>query len=190
MYKKKDKLYLENIIISIIIGLYFADLHSGLVHIFFDEYEGDNPFLKPIADAFQGHHKSPINLIKKPTIENITDTAITPYNIYCLLYNITKFTSKSQIIIQLSFLLGSNFGQITHQLAHFVNHASKKEKKQFKYRITKLLQEYNIIIKTEEHRKHHQTYDTNFCLLNGWANPLLNSIYTFGNTAKQISNKI
>ena len=27
------------------------------------------------------------------------------------------------------------------------------------------------------HRKHHQTFDTNFCIFNGWANPLLNALF-------------
>ena len=27
------------------------------------------------------------------------------------------------------------------------------------------------------HRRHHQTFDTNFCIFNGWANPPLNTLF-------------
>jgi len=187
LYNRKEQLEFETIIASVIAGLYLADLNSGLVHILFDTYEGENSVLKTTANYFAGHHLNPKLITKAPSLQLFTETSITPYNLSCLLYNTTPFTSKKQMIAQLSFLLASNLVQLTHQLAHFVNHASKKEKKHLKYRIVKMLQDNHIILKTEQHRKHHQTYDTNFCILNGWANPLLNFVYS---TAKQTSNKI
>lgn len=190
LYKSNDKINVETVAASIIVGLYLADLNSGLVHILFDTYDGDIPFLKIVANDFTRHHKNPKKIVRDKTLQLLQETAIVPYNLSCLLYNTFPYTSNAQMVAQLSFLLSSNLIQIIHQSAHFVNHASTKEKRQFKYRIVKLLQDNHIIVKSEIHRKHHQTYDTNFCLLTGWANPLLNYIYLLGNTAKQTNNKI
>ena len=39
------------------------------------------------------------------------------------------------------------------------------------------LQDARLLLHPDVHRKHHQTFDTNFCIFNGWANPLLNALF-------------
>ncbi len=188
---KTDRVCIEKVALSIMIGLYLADLHSGLVHYLLDNYQGDYPPLKKAHLSFMNHHNIPTNIINSPKILLFEESSFTTHNILCLLYNTTHFTSSSQIITQLAFLLSSNLCQATHRMAHYVNHATKKDKKQMKYKICKLLQDNNIVLKTELHRKHHQTYDTNYSILNGWSNPLLNYFLKYyDNTAKQMINKI
>jgi hypothetical protein len=188
---KNDSVCIETALLSIIIGVYMADLHSGLVHYLLDNYEGDYPPLKKGHLSFMNHHNVPSYIINSPKILLFKETVILPYNVCCLLYNTTQFTSASQIITQLAFLLSSNLCQATHRIAHYVNNATKKDKKQMKYKISKLLQDSHIVLKTEEHRKHHQTYDTNYSILNGWSNPLLNHfLQHYDKTAKKIINKI
>jgi hypothetical protein len=187
LYKSdKDKLHMENVIVSVIIGAYLADLHIGIVHYILDNCKHTNPIQTRIST---GHHKHPTAILDESLIDLFTATSISPNNAICLLYNTTSYTSSSQIISQLSFLVGTSLCQVTHQLSHFVNHASKKDKTRFKYKVVKYLQDCNIILTPKIHRVHHQKHDRNFCILNGWANPLLNYIvYSLGKTTKQINN--
>ena len=39
------------------------------------------------------------------------------------------------------------------------------------------LQDARLLLHPDVHRKHHQTFDVNFCIFNGWANPLLNAVF-------------
>lgn len=38
------------------------------------------------------------------------------------------------------------------------------------------MQDYHIILNPIEHKEHHLKFNCNFCIVNGWANPLLNKI--------------
>jgi hypothetical protein len=60
--------------------------------------------------------------------------------------------------------------QGTHFLAHARNHGFMNN-----WFIEKL-QDYGLLLSPEEHRTHHTRYDRNFCIFNGWANPLINFI--------------
>ena len=87
-------------------------------------------------------------------------------------------TSKSQILCQIICLYGMHISQITHQNAHLTNRLTDDDKQTLKYNFIMFLQDYHIILNPKEHRAHHTSpqYDINFCIVNGWANPLLNSI--------------
>ena len=39
------------------------------------------------------------------------------------------------------------------------------------------LQDCRLLLHPSVHRKHHETFDCNFCIFNGWANPPLNAAF-------------
>ena len=45
--------------IAIFLALFVMDLISGLAHMFLDRYDGEDPFIKPLAEDFQRHHDNP-----------------------------------------------------------------------------------------------------------------------------------
>jgi hypothetical protein len=188
-HMKNEKIHLETIAASIIAGIYLADLHAGLIHMFFDHYSGNNPIISRFHDDFIYHHKDPKHVLSSNLIAR--HSTISVENLLCLLYNTGSNKSTTQMITQLSFLTGTMLVQNSHQLSHYVNHATKEDRRRLKYKTARLLQKCNIILSPEIHRAHHLTENSCYCLLNGWANPLLDSIiYLSGSTAKQTSNKI
>merc|ERR1712151_1403923 len=60
--------------------------------------------------------------------------------------------------------------QATHQLAHARSRGLVKNP------VLIFLQDARIILHPDDHRVHHELFDCNFCTLNGWANPVVNSV--------------
>jgi hypothetical protein len=167
------------IITSVVSGLYLADLGTGLIHLLLDNYKGDNPILKPPADAFQNHHNvSGQKIITYDNFALLKEAKIMILPIICILYNLTPLTSKSQMLCQIITLYGMHFCQITHKYAHLANYLTEEDKQKPEHKIIAFLQDNHLILHPKEHRLHHISpkYDVNFCIVNGWANPLLNSI--------------
>ena len=67
------------------------------------------------------------------------------------------------------------FMQKFHFLAHARNHGVLTDKDTVGA-ILCFLQDVGLILSPEEHRRHHEEFDCNFCIANGWANPLLNRV--------------
>ena len=68
----------------------------------------------------------------------------------------------------ITFLIG-HFAQLTHHLTHIRNHASV-------HPVVEWLQDHHLILHPSVHRLLHETYDRNFCIVNGWTTPLVNII--------------
>lgn len=70
------------------------------------------------------------------------------------------------------------FSQYTHFAAHARNRGLITNP--YYGPIVRKLQDWHIIVNPATHRVHHQHYDRDFCVFNGWANPLLNKILALG----------
>ena len=64
-------------------------------------------------------------------------------------------------------LAGAGFSQYTHAMTH-----SPKVP-----RAVRWAQKAGLFLKPREHAGHHAEFDRNFCLLSGWANPLVNPLF-------------
>lgn len=65
------------------------------------------------------------------------------------------------------------------QKIHFLSHARNHNDLNYNKKINKIIywmQDYHIILNPIEHKEHHLKFNCNFCIVNGWANPLLNKI--------------
>lgn len=67
------------------------------------------------------------------------------------------------------------FMQKLHFLAHARNHGELEGDHAFNTTI-RFLQDHYIILSPVVHKRHHEEFDCNFCIVNGWANPLLNRV--------------
>lgn len=180
---KYQKINIKYLILTLFISLYISDLFTGLVHIFLDNYKGNNKFIKPFAISFQKHHDDPKSLNNLPFFEIIWGTsnfffipfAFLIFNKFILLKNLNN-TIKYIIFFEIIFCFFSSFSQITHTLCHKMNHASPIQKNKKTYRILNFLQKNNIILNPIKHKIHHKYLDINYSILNGWSNPLLNKI--------------
>jgi hypothetical protein len=74
------------------------------------------------------------------------------------------------VLFMYVFNFVATFSQILHGFSHKTNNENNK--------LIRFLQNNHIIINNKKHKNHHTTYDSDFCIVNGWTNPLLNVIYT------------
>jgi hypothetical protein len=162
---------------SVLVGAYLADLLSGSLHLYFDRCE--NSSVVAGDPSLRNHHINPKSVLSVSTMKLLQQTAISPVPLFAVLYNYTTNASKSVILTQLATFYIVHMGQITHQLAHWANHATKQQKKPMNDQMVRFLQTNRIILSAEEHRAHHLDHKINFCTVNGWANPLLNTVTKF-----------
>ena len=187
----KDPMEIIDYITSVLSGLYLADFISGLIHLFFDNTDTDNILLKFISDEVKGHHISPTDVLNKNIIELLQQTSVVPVPLSLIIFDIVNGTHKKHILIQIILLYSLHLSPITHKYAHYMNHATEEQKKSKLGKLLNFLQEKNIIISPIAHKKHHKALlnDRNLCLVNGWANPLLNEIVAIPIIHKAIYGK-
>ena len=152
----------------IVFNLFAADFVSGFVHIYLDHskirFDGSTTDFHRLG--FQTHHLYPdFQWIMDPSYQAHYET-ITLFPIVipaCLINNLT--------IQNLSIYIFS-YCCLLFQAGHYWAHATTHHK--YVPRFAKLLQNTGIIIHPKTHQKHHQTYDNNYCILNGWSNFIFN----------------
>jgi len=182
----------------IILGsVYSADMFSGLLHIYFDKKKikfvnKNDPgailvhdkyvttLFDKVAHGFQIHHDKPRSFIDQVPWYNpvgqyeiLRYLSIPTYTmtlIFDIYYNgLLSKNYKNIFIFMYSFNMIATFSQILHGFSH----RTKREIPLF----IQILQNYGIIINTHKHHLHHTSYNTNFSIVNGWSNGVLNILY-------------
>lgn len=141
------------ILVQILVVYILMDFLSGIYHILTDY--GWN--IKSQVELFQSHHET--NRIDSPEFE-LTIWVALPVFLVAL-----YFYSTFWIIISIFILC--------IQVPHYYSHQDNSP-----YFI-RLLQDYHIFISSKAHAKHHQRFDSDFCIISGWCNPLLNFLFSF-----------
>jgi hypothetical protein len=161
--------------ISIFLGYMFGDLLSGLYHYFMDTY--NILFIKELHENFRIHHDDPLSIEKYPISTSITE--IMPIGIIQAVissYLLVNFPLLMLTSIVSNIIMCS--AQISHRFAHRRTHEfDNKGKKQFYIpNFIKFLQDKNIILNNEEHKKHHLSEVMNYCISNGNTSVILDKI--------------
>jgi hypothetical protein len=161
--------------IAIFVGYMVGDFFSGLYHYFMDTY--DIPFIKELHKNFRIHHDNPLSMEQYPLTSSITE--IMPIGIIQGLISSYVFINYPLLLLS---SITSNIvmcsAQIVHRLAHRRTHEfnDKGEKQFYIPNFIKFLQDKNIILNNEEHRKHHLTEVMNYCISNGNTSGILDKI--------------
>jgi hypothetical protein len=164
-YIQRDKNLIASAM-AVISGLYIADALSGVLHYFFDHYTGDIPVLCDEARVFQEHHIPPYAINKSAISVALHNAIIIPPPILAAYINY-KYRVPSHIIIGETLILyGLYMSDFVHGLCH-----DKRDN-----RFVKWLRKRRIILDKQTHLTHHESLNSNYCMLNGWANPLVNSL--------------
>jgi hypothetical protein len=69
------------------------------------------------------------------------------------------------------------FGAFT-QYTHFCAHA--RGRNLINSPVLRFMQDHGLIIDAKTHQKHHEVFDCNFCIFNGWANPVVDRLRKLG----------
>jgi len=195
-------LLILEVLVETAVAFYVADVISGFVHLHLDYTESGNDELKLVTfktaeeakdfianDAryksakpydqflwkFHMHHD-----VSYPAFDTIFDQIMqavkpgaAPYVVSIVLWAVglmpSWFARMWIVGITLAF---------TSQFTHFAAHA--RNRGLIKNKFVLFLQDWHIIINPKVHKVHHEQFDCDFCVFNGWANPLLNCIRKLG----------
>jgi len=174
--------------VCLVAALFGSDLFTGLLHIYLDHRRCDlgDP-IDMVAYAFRyDHHAHPTNFLKHspffPAGSGETVLKVSgPISLvaHTLLWAAYRFTSVGSVVRwELPFLVictwmaSGTCCQATHALAHEGIGGSRNKSLPG---LVAFLQRSGLILSPRVHAAHHKgKHDRNFCIFNGWANPLLN----------------
>lgn len=182
-------------VMELLAAMYLVDLISGILHVTLD-YCDCGPALRSITAKskedvhrvrrfdprfaksgawhqavwnFQVHHHAPF----PEHDDQFTETALlaTPALLATLAQRALGWIDPCGCRVWVTTLLLGHFVQWSHFLAHRRVHLGRGSLPPLVAR----LQDMRLLLHPDVHRRHHSTFDNNFCIFNGWANPLLNA---------------
>ncbi|HVE82542.1 MAG TPA: fatty acid desaturase CarF family protein [Myxococcales bacterium] len=153
-------------------GLFLADIYSGLIHWGTDTWF-DETMIKRVVCIAREHHIYPshindygfrdyVGYTSWPTVAILGPISLA----------LTSVSSGSGAALVAAGLMGEVclcmiFGTHFHRFGH----------RQAKSPVVKLLQRAHLLVTPQYHGLHHRAnHDTHYCVVNGWANPLLDRV--------------
>jgi hypothetical protein len=189
-------------VLSIFPALYLADAVSGIAHFlldyryttpgnglrelyFYKGSKGEQAYvelrervmknvsaLEEVVYDFKLHHISPETLGRRSflrlTLPVVVFGCLPLSLLLWVFYSLNIFNSYILFFLW-SFMAAMTFSQYAHSCAH----------KRPIPLLAKLLQSCGMFLTPRAHHSHHLSPDRDFCMLNGWANPLVNVVFNY-----------
>ena len=161
-------------------GHLLADLVSGLVHWFADEFfEEDSPIVGPLLiTGFREHHRRPRDILLHDALE------VSGYNaLVCLpvLLALWWWPAATQLgSIAHAVLLATTLSVLATNQLHKWAHADRVPA------TVAWLQRGGVILSREAHACHHARGDRAYCVTAGWLNPALDATGVLRAVARRI----
>ena len=165
---------------AVFLGYFLADFLTGLIHLLCDNIplqlktmKSGRSFMEYAAFGFHYHHIHPTDW----NINNLYFGAIlrAGFQFYVPITVLTLWTiSAEKSPFLLIVLLTCSHTGLFVQLSHAASHGRFQGN-----RLVAFLQNYRIILHPSIHKIHHQEFNQNYAILNGYSNGLLNSIYKY-----------
>lgn len=164
-------------VLAFALSMLFSDFCSGLLHWAADTWGTfDTPFVgKTFIRSFREHHVTPTAMCNHDLFETNGDNCLAtlPVLLLMIFKNVQDDNGIPQAwpVFALNFWIWSAlFIAMTNQF-HSWSHMSKPPM------LAVVLQKAGLILSPSVHRKHHQMpFDRNYCITNGWLEPVLTSI--------------
>ena len=166
------------LIIGAPVAWVLADFTSGLIHWFADTYGSEQtPLFGPwLIKPFRQHHLYPRDICTHDLVLTIGNscTIAMPFEsglLYLMLSD--EEVSFTQAVASLSFNLFA-MAIVATNLFHKWAHAEKTN-----WLISRL-QKSGLLLSPQHHDLHHtKPFESNYCITNGWLNPLLERVRFF-----------
>jgi hypothetical protein len=165
------------IALAVPLGIVGGDFISGIVHWAADTYGSeDMPVIGPsLVKPFRLHHLYPRDICTHGLVETTGNVCIlaVPVLSVCLYLmwllpqsGLVAFAVVSLALIAAATVATNQF----HKWAHQESPSS----------LARWLQQKRLVLEPQHHKQHHtQPFDMNYCITNGWLNPLLNKLKFF-----------
>ena len=159
------------------LGLYLCDLWGGVAHMVLDHIEvpmrhaSERSALQMAAWGFQYHHAVPRNWNDQDMwYYGVCRSGVALYMPWALAHLL--LLQRLAPVVSAVWFVAEHFAVWT-QVTHAASHG-----KWPKSRVWRLLHRSGLCISPAQHMQHHTHFDRDWCIFNGWANPLLNAVYS------------
>ena len=165
-------------VFAVPLGMLAGDFVSGLVHWLADTYGSERTplFGANFIKWFRLHHVYPKDICTHDFVSTNGNTCIlaAPLVGFCLPFVWEEEVSAMRAFTVLTTVLTAATTVATNQF-HKWAHADVPP------RVARLLQRAHLILRPQHHSQHHTApHLTDYCIANGWLNPLLERIKFFG----------
>jgi hypothetical protein len=177
--------YLWLVVFAVPLGMLAGDFVSGLAHWLADTYGSDRT---PLVGAnfikwFRLHHVYPKDICTHDFISTNGNTCIlaAPLVGFCLPFVWEEDASVTRVFVVLTNVLMAATTVATNQFHKWAHEDVPP-------RVARLLQRAHLILRPQHHSQHHTApHKTDYCIANGWLNPLLERINFFGRLERLLS---
>lgn len=156
----------------LLLGVFAADLVSGLVHWGADTWgRQDWPLVgERLIAPFRVHHVNPRDICARDMVDLNGDIAVLalPLLVWALGWPLEAVASRHALEFTLAFVAFTLPTNLIHRWAHAGREAPA---------LARLLQRSGLILSPRHHHAHHRApFDRDYCIVNGWCNPLLRAL--------------
>jgi plasmanylethanolamine desaturase len=163
--------------LAVPLGIIGGDFISGIVHWAADTYGSeDMRVIGPsLVKPFRLHHVYPRDICTHGLVETTGNVCIlaVPVLFGCLYLMWLIPESALLAFSVISFALMAAATVATNQFHKWAHQESPSV-------LARWLQRKRLVLEPQHHKRHHtQPFDMNYCITNGWLNPLLNKLKFF-----------
>ncbi|CAK9053481.1 unnamed protein product [Durusdinium trenchii] len=164
---------------AVVAGVEFADFGTGVYHFSVDNYgSAQTPIVGSQIEAFQGHHEEPWTITYRDFCNNCFPTCIATmpfllgFELFC--------PSPVVLLWAIVACAGIAFCQEFHKWSHTLRSQC--------HPVINWLQDRGILVHRSAHLRHHKPpFETNYCIVTGHMNPILDRSGFFTHLAALIT---
>jgi hypothetical protein len=163
--------------LAVPLGIVGGDFISGIVHWAADTYGSeDMPLIGPsLVKPFRLHHIYPRDICTHGLVETTGNVCILAVPALSLCLYLMWLVPESVLLAfsVISFALMSAATVATNQFHKWAHQESPSA-------FARWLQRKRLVLDPQHHKRHHTyPFNVNYCITNGWLNPLLNKLKFF-----------
>ena len=147
------------ILIQLLAGWYVADLIGGIFHWWVDKSDEKTSWIPGMVRDFQSHHIDPGLMLQSHLLRLSAEPLITSLLAYGMAF-----------VCWPAFFIALGLGGGLTQVSHYYSHLQRPPW------FAQILQRVRLFNTSDTHSNHHTNFDRDFCILCGWANPVLNKL--------------
>ena len=163
--------------LAVPLGIVGGDFISGIVHWAADTYGSeDMRVIGPsLVKPFRLHHIYPRDICTHGLVETTGNVCILAVPALSLSFYL-MWLNPDSVLLAFSVVCFALMAAATVATNQFHKWAHQEDPSAF----ARWLQRRRLVLEPRHHKQHHtQPFDSNYCITNGWLNPLLNKLKFF-----------